>query len=66
ITMLTLDSYVQEQPIKQYIVPYTDPVFCQAMIKWLVPTDQPIQALEHPAFQNMMNIAAHAKDGVKI
>ncbi|KAF8526667.1 hypothetical protein BU17DRAFT_40587, partial [Hysterangium stoloniferum] len=63
---LTLDSYLQQQPIKECIVPYTDPVFCKAMIEWLVSTDQPIQALEHPAFQNMMNISAHAKDGVKI
>ncbi|KAF8520900.1 hypothetical protein BU17DRAFT_65121 [Hysterangium stoloniferum] len=40
--------------------------FQATMIEWLVSTDQPIQALEHPAFQNMMNIAACAKDGVKI
>ena len=81
----TLDSHLRERPHKEHTVPYTDPVFRQAAIEWLVSTDQvcsngshhsrrnsdlgfgqPIHALEHPAFRNMINIAARATDGVKI
>ncbi|KAG2362234.1 hypothetical protein BDR07DRAFT_1376667 [Suillus spraguei] len=35
-------------------------------IEWLVATDQPIQALQHPKFREMVDIAARATNGVKI
>ncbi|KAG2351106.1 hypothetical protein BDR07DRAFT_1386546 [Suillus spraguei] len=38
----------------------------QAAIEWLVATDQPIQALEHPKFKEMVDIASHATNRVKI
>ncbi|KIM76799.1 hypothetical protein PILCRDRAFT_77443, partial [Piloderma croceum F 1598] len=55
-----LDSHLQEMPRKERVIPYTDALFRKAAIEWLVATDQPIQALEHPAFQKMIGIAARA------
>ncbi|KAF8810031.1 hypothetical protein BYT27DRAFT_7034719, partial [Phlegmacium glaucopus] len=46
--------------------PYSDKIFRDAAIQWLVQTDQPIQALKHPAFQEMIWIAVQATREVKI
>ncbi|RPD52271.1 hypothetical protein L226DRAFT_447447, partial [Lentinus tigrinus ALCF2SS1-7] len=63
----TLDPHLREKPAPaELVVKYTDALFREAAIEWLVATDQPIQALEHPAFKNMIDIAARATDGVKI
>ncbi|KAG1822260.1 hypothetical protein EV424DRAFT_1274081, partial [Suillus variegatus] len=48
------------------IVPYVDSLFKQAAIEWLIATDQPIQAFEHPKFKEMIDVAAQATNGVKI
>ncbi|KAH9034280.1 hypothetical protein EDB84DRAFT_1269910, partial [Lactarius hengduanensis] len=40
--------------------------FRQVAVEWLVATDQPIQALDHPKFKEMINIASRATNGVKI
>ncbi|KAF8234575.1 hypothetical protein L208DRAFT_1261199 [Tricholoma matsutake] len=56
-----LDLHLMEKPQK-----YTNEIFCEAAIEWLVSTDQPIQAFEHLSFRNMIHIAAHATNGVKI
>ncbi|KIM74771.1 hypothetical protein PILCRDRAFT_79704, partial [Piloderma croceum F 1598] len=61
-----LDSHLQEMPCKERVIPYTDALFRKAAIEWLVATDQPIQALEHPAFQKMIGIAARATNGIII
>ncbi|KAF8232809.1 hypothetical protein L208DRAFT_1211627, partial [Tricholoma matsutake] len=61
-----LDSHLREKPQKERIVPYTNEIFCEAAIEWLVSTDQPIQVFEHLSFQNMIHIAARATNGVKI
>ncbi|KAF8220371.1 hypothetical protein L208DRAFT_1334201, partial [Tricholoma matsutake] len=37
-----------------------------AVIEWLVATDQPIQAFEHPKFKEMIHVAVHATNGMKI
>ena len=63
-------------------VPYTDDVFKEAAIQWLIETDQvpfvlysnvsshhrrqPISAFEHPSFQKMIHMASQATRGVKI
>ncbi|KAF8876423.1 hypothetical protein BD779DRAFT_1449448, partial [Infundibulicybe gibba] len=47
-------------------VPYSDQLFRDAAIEWLVSTDQPLAALEHPKFINMINIVARATNGVVI
>jgi hypothetical protein len=48
------------------VLPYSDKLFRQAAIEWLVSTDQPIQALEHPKFKEMIDVASRATNGVKI
>ncbi|KAJ7920861.1 hypothetical protein B0H13DRAFT_1563118, partial [Mycena leptocephala] len=37
-----------------------------AALEWLIATDQPIAALNHPKFRTMIEIAARATNGVKI
>ncbi|KAI9442837.1 hypothetical protein F5148DRAFT_988762 [Russula earlei] len=59
-----LDPHLWEKP--QNTIPYTDELFRNAAIEWLVSTNQPIQAFEHPSFQNMIHVASHVTNGVKI
>ncbi|KAJ7137075.1 hypothetical protein C8R44DRAFT_607858, partial [Mycena epipterygia] len=62
----TLHPHLKEMPAKEVIIPYSDALFRQAAIEWLVATDQPVDALEDPRFVNMIDIASRAKDGVRI
>ncbi|KAG2127398.1 hypothetical protein BD769DRAFT_1357277 [Suillus cothurnatus] len=64
--MLPGDVKAHKDNAAQQMVSYMDKLFKQAAIEWLMSTDQPIQALEHPKFKEMINIAAHATNGVKI
>ncbi|OBZ73926.1 hypothetical protein A0H81_06552 [Grifola frondosa] len=52
--------------MKRCIIAYSEQVFREAAIEWLIATDQPISALEHPKFKAMINIASRVTDGVKI
>ncbi|KAF8878861.1 hypothetical protein BD779DRAFT_1427583, partial [Infundibulicybe gibba] len=65
-TQSRLDVHLKPIPVKEKTIPYTDKLFRNAAVEWLVSTDQPIQALEHPSFQNMIYVAARATNGVKI
>ncbi|THU92943.1 hypothetical protein K435DRAFT_586643, partial [Dendrothele bispora CBS 962.96] len=54
-------------PIKgpsERVIPYSDQLFKEASEDWLVSTDQPICAFEHPKFRNMIDIASRAPTGV--
>ncbi|KAJ7437945.1 hypothetical protein FB451DRAFT_1060662, partial [Mycena latifolia] len=62
----TLDDHLKEIPPKEVIIPYSDEAFREAAIEWLVATDQPIDALEHPKFVEMIDISSRAKNGVRI
>lgn len=62
----TLDRELKEKILTERVVPYSDKLFRQASIEWLVATDQPIQALEHPKFKEMIDVASRATNGVKI
>ncbi|KAF8481671.1 hypothetical protein DFH94DRAFT_609267, partial [Russula ochroleuca] len=62
----TLDCDLREKDPEQVVVPYSDKLFRQTAVKWVVATDQPIQALEHPIFKKLVDVAARAKNGVKI
>ncbi|PCH39189.1 hypothetical protein WOLCODRAFT_55268, partial [Wolfiporia cocos MD-104 SS10] len=63
----SLDSHLQERlPPKERVIPYSDVLFREAAVEWLVATDQPIQALEHLSFKSMIEIAARATNGVRI
>ncbi|KAI0249256.1 hypothetical protein BJV78DRAFT_1129912, partial [Lactifluus subvellereus] len=65
-TQRTLDGLLVEKKLADRTVPYSDELFRQAVIEWLVATDQPIQAFEHPKFKEMIDIASRATNGVKI
>ncbi|KAH7918418.1 hypothetical protein BV22DRAFT_979157, partial [Leucogyrophana mollusca] len=58
-----IEPHLKERP---RIVKYTHKLFQRAAFKWLVATDQPVQALQHPKFKEMIDIASHATKGVKI
>ncbi|KAF5329115.1 hypothetical protein D9758_017952 [Tetrapyrgos nigripes] len=59
----TLDPHLTEPTVK---IPYSDRLFREAAIEWLIATDQPLQALEHPKFIHMIDVASRATNGVVI
>ncbi|KAI9507685.1 hypothetical protein F5148DRAFT_1149551 [Russula earlei] len=61
-----LECDLREKPHSEQVIPYSDKLFHHAAIEWLVVTDQPIHALEHPKFKEMIDIASHATNVVKI
>ncbi|KAH9008357.1 hypothetical protein EDB84DRAFT_1281151 [Lactarius hengduanensis] len=67
-TQQRLDPHLEEKPPRESVIPYMDKLFCEAAVEWLVLTDQPIQAFNHPLFQKMIHTAAQASSvsGVKI
>ncbi|KAG2113946.1 uncharacterized protein F5147DRAFT_744119 [Suillus discolor] len=60
----SLDGHLKEIPPHKAVVPYTDALFRDAAIEWLISTSQPIQAVDHPSFKNMIDVAARATNGV--
>ncbi|KZT08272.1 uncharacterized protein LAESUDRAFT_649515, partial [Laetiporus sulphureus 93-53] len=65
-TQGTLDGCVQMGDVVERVLPYSDDAFRAVTIQWLVETDQPISALEHPAFKKMIQLASRAKGVIKI
>jgi hypothetical protein len=77
----TLNHHLQEVKTP-CAIPYSDKSFREAAIQWLITTDQasvvqlydlslsdplwPVQALDHPKFKEMIDIAARSTHGVKI
>ncbi|KAG1830487.1 hypothetical protein DFJ58DRAFT_671601 [Suillus subalutaceus] len=57
-----IDGHLKQDKVVQY----SDVLFREAALEWLIETDQPIDALEHPAFKNMIDIAARSTNGIKI
>ncbi|KIK27141.1 hypothetical protein PISMIDRAFT_93561 [Pisolithus microcarpus 441] len=51
---------------KQQDILYSDSIFHQAVVQWLIAMDQPIHATEHPAFRKMVNIASRATNAIKV
>ncbi|KAG1895253.1 uncharacterized protein F5891DRAFT_927034, partial [Suillus fuscotomentosus] len=62
----SINVHLTERKLAEQVVSYADKLFKQAAIEWLMSTDQPIQALEHPKFKEMINIVAHATNSIKI
>ncbi|KAG2030880.1 hypothetical protein BDR03DRAFT_837686, partial [Suillus americanus] len=60
----SINGHLKPRVPNEQVVQYTDALFQEATTQWLIDTDQPIEALEHPAFKNMVDIAAHATNGV--
>ncbi|KAG2087063.1 hypothetical protein BD769DRAFT_1373243, partial [Suillus cothurnatus] len=61
-----IDVHLTECKLSERTVPYTHQNFRKAAIEWLVATDQPIQAFEHPKFKDMIDVASRSTQGVKI
>ncbi|KAE9402350.1 hypothetical protein BT96DRAFT_816734, partial [Gymnopus androsaceus JB14] len=61
-----IDDHAVPLPRKEWVLPYLDELFQQAAIEWLIETDQPISALEHPRFWEMIGTAARTTNSVKI
>ncbi|PPR07906.1 hypothetical protein CVT24_002801 [Panaeolus cyanescens] len=45
---------------------YSDELFKEVAIEWLIETNQPIQAFEHPTFKRMIELAARATRGIQL
>ncbi|KAG5335371.1 hypothetical protein C0989_001315 [Termitomyces sp. Mn162] len=58
----TLDHNLKEKKLKEWAVKYTHKEFHRAEIEWLVTTDQPVQALKHPKFKHMIDVALCATE----
>ena len=80
---MSIDPHLQERVPKEHVIPYSDGLFRQTALEWLIETDQvpfrltvassfiyhmnqPIQALDHPKFKEMISVAARATHGVTI
>ncbi|KAF8129341.1 hypothetical protein EV363DRAFT_1169364, partial [Boletus edulis] len=61
-----LDTHLREPTAVEKVVSYTDQLFREAAIEWLITTSQPLQAVEHPSFKKMIDIASRANKGVII
>ncbi|KAF8236117.1 hypothetical protein L208DRAFT_1073764, partial [Tricholoma matsutake] len=57
----TLDHDLIEKKLSEQVVPYLDKLFCRVACGM----DQPIQALEHPKFHELIDVTSHATNGVK-
>ncbi|KAF8647235.1 hypothetical protein AX14_009009 [Amanita brunnescens Koide BX004] len=62
----TLDAHLHEWPPPAKVIKYSDAAFMQAVLEWLVTTNQPLDATNHPKFKEMIDIAVHAENGVCI
>jgi hypothetical protein len=66
IKQTVVDEHFSIQKPEDKPKSYSDVLFEEAAIQWLIETDQPIQAFDHPTFKHMIEVAARATRGVKI
>ncbi|KAI6105177.1 hypothetical protein EDD16DRAFT_1486229, partial [Pisolithus croceorrhizus] len=59
----SLEEHLVERGL---MVQFSESTFHGATISWLIETDQPIHTLQHPSFSRMVEIASHARNGIKI
>ncbi|KAJ3742812.1 hypothetical protein DFH05DRAFT_1400968 [Lentinula detonsa] len=62
----SIDSHTERRPTVKPAAPYSNALFREAAVEWLVSTDQPIDALEQPSFQHMIDVASRGATGVEI
>ncbi|KIK28147.1 hypothetical protein PISMIDRAFT_91804, partial [Pisolithus microcarpus 441] len=62
-TQPSLDGHLTP---KDQVLHYSESAFREVTIQWLIETDQPIIILQNPMFRQMINLASHAKNSVKI
>ncbi|KAI6011628.1 hypothetical protein EDC04DRAFT_2580363 [Pisolithus marmoratus] len=51
---------------RDQLLHYSESAFREVAIQWLIETDQPINVLQNPMFMQMINVASHANNNVKI
>ncbi|KAG2037402.1 hypothetical protein BDR03DRAFT_813976, partial [Suillus americanus] len=59
-----LDGHLHDIQPTEWVLPYSNKLFREAAIEWLASTNQPIQAVDHPSFKNMIDVASRATTGV--
>ena len=82
--MRMLDHDLREKKPSEWVTPYSDKLFREVAVEWLVATDQvrksflqlnllfhclslqPIRALDHPKFKELIAVASRAKNGIRI
>ncbi|KAJ3725607.1 hypothetical protein DFJ43DRAFT_1002611, partial [Lentinula guzmanii] len=62
----TLNGNMVKVKPKVPVIPYSHANFLQAMLEWMIATDQPLWALQHPAYQNMIHVASWAMTTIQI
>ncbi|KAJ3505119.1 hypothetical protein NMY22_g17694 [Coprinellus aureogranulatus] len=65
-TQGTLDGHVQVLDDDTKFIKYSDALFQEAAEEWMISTNQPLDALSHPKFHHMIDVASRASNGVKI
>ncbi|KAE9384379.1 hypothetical protein BT96DRAFT_1098672, partial [Gymnopus androsaceus JB14] len=64
-----IDDHAVPLPRQEQVIPYSDELFQQAAIEWLIETDQYISLFQHlsiPGFGEIIGIAARATNSIKI
>ncbi|KIL55997.1 hypothetical protein M378DRAFT_90015, partial [Amanita muscaria Koide BX008] len=64
VVVRTLDQDLKEKKAKECAITYSDSLFRQAAIEWLIATDQPINVFEHPKFKFMIEVSSQATRGI--
>ncbi|KAF9220288.1 hypothetical protein BS17DRAFT_715289, partial [Gyrodon lividus] len=59
-----LDDHLQDVTPTEHVVTYSQNLFPEAAVEWLISTNQPIQTVKHLSFKKMINIASCATNGV--
>jgi hypothetical protein len=57
-TQQRLDPHLEEKPPRERVITYTDDLFREAAIQWLVSTDQVSEALTITIYTNMCSMIA--------
>ncbi|PPR05281.1 hypothetical protein CVT24_007885 [Panaeolus cyanescens] len=66
IQQTQMDNHFEKEDPTTKPERYSDEAFSAATTEWIVQTNQPIQASEHPSFKRMINLAAQATRGIAI
>jgi hypothetical protein len=58
-TQQRLDPHLEKKPAWERVIPYTDDLFCEAAIEWLVSNDQVSEALIIKLYTNTCSMIAN-------
>ncbi|GJJ10728.1 hypothetical protein Clacol_004955 [Clathrus columnatus] len=54
-----ISDHFSSTPPKAVVMPYSHSLFKQVALEWLIASNQPIQAFEHPKFKEMINVVIY-------